>query len=254
MPTTLVVSNRKGGAGKTTVSVNLAAALAALGRRVLLVDLDSQSHCAMGVGIKVGKTTPTSHDLFRSQEARLAAAILPTAFPNLALVPADPLFEHGSGRRDEGLLAQALAEEEITTAFDVVILDTPPSLDILLLNALMAADWVLVPYVPHPLSFEGVRQLTRVLFKIISGPNQGLKLAGFLPMMAAEHIRQHRAVNSDVARQFGDLRILPGIRNDIRLAESFGAGKPIHYYAPQSRAAEDFAILAAVITEKVWNS
>lgn len=254
MPTTLVVSNRKGGAGKTTVSVNLAAALAALGRRVLLVDLDSQSHCAMGVGIKVGKTTPTSHDLFRSQEARLAAAILPTAFPNLALVPADPLFEHGSGRRDEGLLAQALAEEEITTAFDVVILDTPPSLDILLLNALMAADWVLVPYVPHPLSFEGVRQLTRVLFKIISGPNQGLKLAGFLPMMVAEHIRQHRAVNSDVARQFGDLRILPGIRNDIRLAESFGAGKPIHYYAPQSRAAEDFAILAAVITEKVWNS
>jgi chromosome partitioning protein len=252
MPATLVVSNRKGGAGKTTVSVNLAAELAASGRRVLLVDLDSQSHCAMGLGIKVGKTTPTSHDLFRNQDARLAAAILPTAYPNLALIPADPLFEHGSGRRDEGLLAQALSEEDMTAAFDVVILDTPPSLDILLLNALMAADWVLIPYVPHPLSFEGVRQLTRVLFKIISGPNPGLKLAGFLPMMAAEHIRQHRAVNSDVARQFGDLRMLPGIRNDIRLAESFGAGKPVHYYAPQSRAANDFAVLAAAISEKVW--
>lgn len=253
MSVTLVVSNRKGGAGKTTVSVNLAAELAVLGRRVLLVDLDSQSHCALGVGIKVGKTTLTSHDIFRSQEARLAAAAQPTAFPNLFVVPADPLFEHGSGLRDENLLRCALADADIVSAFDVVILDTPPSLDILLLNALMAANLVLIPYVPHPLSFEGVRQLMRVLFKIISGPNQGLKLAGFLPMMTAEHIRQHRTVNKDIAQQFGDLRILPGIRNDIRVAEAFGAGKPVHYYAPRSRAAEDFALLAAVVDTKIQN-
>jgi len=122
----------------------------------------------------------------------------------------------------------------------------------LLLSALMAADWVLIPYVPHPLSLEGVRQLTRVLFKIISGPNQGLKLAGFLPMMAADHIRQHRSVNGDVAHQFGDRRILPGIRNDIRLAEAFGAGQPIQYYAPRSRSAADFAVLATAMTQKLW--
>jgi len=177
----------------------------------------------------------------------LACAVQPTAFPNLSVVPANPLFEHGSGLRDENLLRGALAAEKLVSEFDVVILDTPPSLDILLLNALMAADWVLVPYVPHPLSFEGVRQLMRVLFKIISGPNPGLKLAGFLPMMTAEHIRQHRVVNSDVARQYGDMRMLPGIRNDIRLAESFGAGKPVRYYAPQSRAAVDFTLLASVL-------
>jgi chromosome partitioning protein len=249
MAVTFVVSNRKGGTGKTTVSVNIAAELAAQGRRVLLVDLDSQSHCAVGVGIKVGKGTPTSHDIFRSADARLANVVQQTAFKNLSLAPADPLFEHGEGLRDEGLLRRALAEKEIVSNFDVVILDTPPSHDILLLNALTAANWVVVPYMPHPLASEGARQLMRVLFKIISGSNQELKLAGFLPMMANDNIRIHRTVNSDVAHQFGASRMLPVIRNDIRLAEAFGAGKPIRYFAPKSRGAEDFAQLGKILVQ-----
>lgn len=245
MAVTLVISNRKGGTGKTTVSVNVAAELAALGRRVLLIDLDSQSHCAVGLGIKVSRGSPTVHDIFRRTQARLATVVQATAFANLSLAPADPLFEHGEGLRDEGLLKRALSEDEIAENFDVVILDTPPSHDILLLNALTAANWVVVPYLPHPLASEGARQLMRVLFKVISGANQQLKLAGFLPMMANEHIRIHRTINGDVARQFGAARLLPAIRNDIRLAEAMGAGKPIRYYAPQSRGAEDFAQLGA---------
>lgn len=251
MPITLVVSNRKGGAGKTTASVNLAAELSALGRRTLLIDLDSQNHCAVGLGVQVGKDTRTTHDIFRHREARLSDAVQPTAFPNLWLAPADPLFEHDGGLPDKDLLASALTEKDIASAFDVVLLDTPPSLDILLFNALHAADWVLIPYVPHPLAFEGIRQLMRILFRVISGPNQKLKIAGFLPMMAADHIRQHRAVSSDVARQFGSLRVLPGVRNDIRLAESFAAGKPIRYYAQKSRGAEDFEQLAASIITRL---
>jgi chromosome partitioning protein len=249
MPVTLVVSNRKGGTGKTTVSVNVAAELAALGLRVLLVDLDSQGHCAVGLGIKVSKGTPAAHDIFRSADARLATVVQASAFDNLALAPADPLFEHGEGLRDEGLLKRALAEAEIVANFDVVILDTPPSLDILLLNALTAANWVVVPFVPHPLSSEGVKQLMRVLFKIISGSNQQLKLAGFLPMMGNDTIRIHRSVTGDVAHQFGASRLLPNIRSDIRLAESFAAGQPIRYYAPKSRAAEDFARLGFILSK-----
>lgn len=249
MAVTIVVSNRKGGTGKTTVSVNVAAELAALGLRVLLIDLDSQGHCAVGLGVKVSRGTPTVHDIFRRADARLAATVQPTAFDNLALAPADALFEHGEGLRDEGLLKRALAEEEIVTNFDVVILDTPPSLDILLLNALTAANWVVVPFVPHPLSSEGVKQLMRVLFKIISGTNQQLKLAGFLPMMGNDNTRIHRTVTGDVAHQFGTSRLLPTIRNDIRLAESFAAGKPIRYYAPKSRAAEDFAQLGVHLAQ-----
>lgn len=243
----IAISNRKGGAGKTTVAVNLAAELAAQGRRVLLVDLDSQGHCAAGLGVKIDKGSPTVHDLFLDPQASLSAALRQTDCPNLALAPADQLFDHGSGTGDERRLAQALADEAIVTAFDLVILDTPPSLDHLLLNALMAANWVLVPYVPHHLSFEGMRQLMRVLFKVMSGGNPQLKILGFLPVMVTEHIRQHRLVTGEVSRQFGAPRVLAGIRNDIRLAESFGVGKPIRQYAPKCRGAEDFAALAATL-------
>jgi chromosome partitioning protein len=249
MTVALVVSNRKGGTGKTTVSVNVAAEMAALGLRVLLVDLDSQGHCAVGVGAKVLKSTATSHDVFRSAGASLAAAVRPTEFENLSIAPADPLFEHGEGLRDESLLKRALAQDEIVKNFDVVVLDTPPSLDILLLNALNAANWVVVPFVPHPLSSEGVRQLMRVLFKIISTTNQGLKLGGLLPMMGNDHLRIHRSVTGDVAQQFGVSRMLPSVRNDVRLSESFAVGKPIRYFAPKSRGAEDFAQLGNYLAQ-----
>jgi len=245
----IAVCNRKGGAGKTTTALNLAAELAHMGRRVLLLDLDSQGHCAVGAGVKYQRAEPTVHAIFTNPQAKLMDAVRATAFPNLALAPADQLFEHGSGIRDELLLARALRDPAIAAQFDVVVVDTPPSLDLLLLNALSAANGVLVPFVPHPLSYEGVRQLMRVLFKIMSKQNPGLKLLGFLPMMAAEHIRQHRVVTGDVARQFGAPRVLAGIRNDIKLAESFAAGQPIRHYAPSSRGAQDYAALGVCMAQ-----
>lgn len=248
-PCIIAVANRKGGAGKTTVSVNLAAELAHLGLRVLLVDLDSQGHCAVGLGMKVSPGDATAHTLFADPQANLNAAMRPSPFANLALVPADQTFEHGSGVRDERRLARALAEADIAGRFDLVILDTPPSLDILLLNALHAAHWVLVPYVPHHLSFEGIRQLMRVLFKVMSGANPNLKVLGFLPTMAAEHIRQHKSINGEVSRQFGAHRLLPGIRSDIRLVEAFAAGKPVRHFAPGCRGAQDFAQLASDLAD-----
>ncbi|MDO8844836.1 ParA family protein [Methylicorpusculum sp.] len=244
-PQIIAVSNRKGGTGKTTASVNFAAELAALGRRVLLVDLDSQGHCAIGLGIKaVTDIQQTVHNLFVAPDAEIHQAILKSSFTNLSLLPADQLFEHGSGLRDVQLLSQALKAKEIADQFDVVILDTPPSLDVLLLNALHAANWVLVPYVPHQLSYEGMRQLVRVLFKVMSGANTDLKILGFLPMMVTQHICQHRIITGEVSRQFGANRVLPGIRSDIRLAEAFAVGKPVRHYAPRCRGAFDFAALA----------
>lgn len=243
----IAISNRKGGTGKTTVSVNLAAEFAARGRRVLLIDLDTQGHCAVGVGLVVNRNDATVHQIFTDPDMQLAAIVKKTAFDNLFIAPADQRFEHGSGNRDATRLARALAEDAIAEQFDIVILDTPPSLDNLLLNALTAANWLLVPYVPHHLSLEGVRHLMRVLFKVKSDSNPGLQILGFLPTIVAENIRLHRTVSTEVGRQFGTLRVLAGIRNDIRLAESFMVGKPICHYAPSCRGAQDFSQLAAYL-------
>jgi chromosome partitioning protein len=120
------------------------------------------------------------------------------------------------------------------------------------MNALCAADRVLVPFVPHFLSGEGVRQLARVLFRVASrGQNDRLKVLGFLPVMQDLRIGQHREITSGVSHQFGLARVLPGVRTDIRIAEAFAAGKPVRAHAPKSRAAQDYAVVASAI-ESQW--
>lgn len=245
----IAVCNRKGGAGKTTAAVNLAAGLADAGQRVLLIDLDTQGHAAVGLGIAPARPGRGVHRLFSTPQTPLSGLTVETAVPNLWLVCADQAFEHGSGLRDEHIIASALQNAALRSAFDVVIIDTPPSLDMLLMNALVAARWVLVPYLPHPLSFEGIRQLMRVLFKVICKHNPDLKVMGFLPMTGHAQIRQHRVTTAQVGQQFGAGRVLPGIRNDIRVAEAFAAGMPVTRYAPSSRGALDFRHLAALVAQ-----
>jgi chromosome partitioning protein len=146
----------------------------------------------------------------------------------------------------------ALAAEGLLADYDLIVLDTPPSLDGLLLNALCAADRVLVPFVPHFLSGEGVRQLARVIFRVASrGMNDNLKVLGFVPVMLDARIGLHREVCEDLGQQFGRNRLLPGIRVDIRVAEAFGRGKPVRQHAANSRAAQDYAVVADAI-ERLW--
>jgi chromosome partitioning protein len=247
----VAIANRKGGTGKTTLAVNLAAEFAARGQRVLLIDLDSQGHCAVGLGVKVGAGGTAVHRLFVDAQSTLADAVRPTAVEGLWLAPADPLFDHGRGERNDLRLCAALGDERLAGRFDLVLIDTAPSLDALLMNALLAARHVLVPYVPHPLSFEGVRQLVRALFPIMTRQNRALKILGFVPTLAAEYIRQHRAVTGSVSHEFGATKLLPPIRSDIRLAEAMAAGQPIRAYAPKSRGAEDFAALAGELAGRL---
>ncbi len=245
---TLVITNRKGGTGKTTTAVNLAAEFAAGGRRVLLIDLDTQGHCAVGLGIQVGRGEPTLHDLLRDPAQRLRPRIRPTRWPGLDLVPADALFDHGAGPGDPARLAQALRDEGLLADYDLVLLDTPPSLDVLLMNALVAAQHVLVPFVPHALSAEGIRSLIRVLFQVSTRYNPGLRLLGLLPLMQDRRISHHRDVAEGVAHQFGAQRLLSGVRGDIKLVEAFAHHLPVRYHAPKSRGAEDYAQVAREVT------
>lgn len=245
MPFVLTISNRKGGTGKTTTSVNIAAEAAMQGLRVLLVDLDTQGHSNLGFSVVVGKGQATAHDVFRPSSTLgvLANAIVETSLEGLSLAPADNTFDGLDAIRDMDRLRQELAMPVISQRFDIVILDTPPSLDILLMNAMAAANAVLIPVLPHILSSEGVKQLIRLFFKIATSVNADLKLMGFVPVMLNLRTGLHREVMENLSTQYGKERIFRGIRSDISLAEAFGKGQPIQRYDPKSRGAQDYKYL-----------
>lgn len=251
-PYVLVVSNRKGGTGKTTSVVNLAAEWAARGIRTLVIDLDTQGHAGIGLGIVPGTGAATAHRLFLDPDFDLWSAAMPTDDACLACIPADPLFDGSGASREPDILAKALRRAGGASRFDVIIIDTPPSLDFLLTNAMAAADGVLVPMVPHALAAEGVKQLSRLFFRIATTVNPGLKMLGLLPVMVNSRVNHQRDVLRGVTRQFGAERVLRGIRSDIALAEAFASGKPIRSHAPRSRGAMDYFLLADELP-RLWH-
>lgn len=239
---TLAITNRKGGSGKTTTSVNLAAELAARGLKVLLVDADSQGHCALGLGVAVPPDTGNVHDLFTEPDRTLKGMVVPSRQPGLDLVPANTRFDGRVKTQANDRLDQAL--NEVRAEYDMIIVDTPPSVDALLLNALHAATGVLIPLVPQVLGSAGVRQLSQLFYQVAAQGRPGLKLVGLLPVMCDRKIPSHARVLSDLSLTYGAQRIMRGIRTDVRLAEAFGAGQPVREYAPRSRGAMDYFMLA----------
>ena len=155
----IAVANRKGGVGKTTTAVNLAACLTELGYKTLLVDMDTQGHAGLGLGISAVSGRPSLHDIFTNGSSALANAIIPSVMPLLDLAPANPFYEHSAQNGNPRSLAEALAYNRLADHYQVIVIDTAPSLDILLVNALCAATGVLIPFLPHPLSRSEERRV-----------------------------------------------------------------------------------------------
>jgi chromosome partitioning protein len=244
-PFVIAVANRKGGTGKTTTTVNLAASFAHMGLRTLLIDFDTQGHAGMGFGV-MAIEQPTAHDIFRQGPECLAQSIRITThrsdWPDVA--PADTRMAHPGGNVPPDLLATALDVPSIRERYHVILIDTPPSLDPLMVTALAASDAVLIPFQPHPLAIEGVRQFSRVFFSVRLSANQRLKQVRLLPVIANPHILVHRRMIDTLRQEFGDQRVAAPIRPDVKLAEAFGAHNPIRDYASASRGAQDYAALA----------
>ncbi len=245
----IAVANQKGGVGKTTTAVNLAAAMAVSEMRVLLVDADPQANATSGAGVQRGSFRRSLYHVLILDE-EIHNVFQPTEIPLLKVLPADKNLTGAEVElidieRREYKLREVL--RGIESQFDFIIIDCPPSLGLLTLNALTAADSLLVPIQCEYFALEGVTELFDTLARIRRVLNPGLTIEGLLLTMYDERTNLSSAVASDLRDFYGQQVFETVIPRNVRLAEAPSYGKPIILYDIRSRGAESYLQLAKEI-------
>jgi chromosome partitioning protein len=250
----IAVANQKGGVGKTTTAINLAAALVEMGRRVLVVDLDPQGNASTGLGIETGRRTRNAYDMLVN-EAEPKDLVQATSIPNLAVIPAqgdlssaDVVLVNDPGRARR--LQKCLRSKEFLDDWDHVILDCPPSLNLLTINAMAASDAVLVPLQCEFFAMEGLSQLISTIREIRRGLNPKLSIEGVVLTMYDKRNNLSELVARDVRQHLGDSVYRTVIPRNVRLSEAPSYALPATVYDPNSSGSLAYRALAREMLER----
>ena len=242
----IAIANQKGGCGKTTTAINLSACLAEKGYKILLIDMDPQSHASIGLGIEVYKLEKSMYEVLIQPEVGFHDVIRKTEIPELQIAPATIML---SGAEID--LANVIGRENVLKEciqglpyqYDYAIIDCPPSLSLLTVNALTAADELLIPVHTQYFPLEGVKQLLKTIDVVKKRLNHKLRVLGILPTLFDRRTNLSKDVLDGIRDYFRDKVFNTVINNNIKLAEAPSAGKPIILYDTGSTGARDYQSL-----------
>ncbi len=243
----LAISNRKGGSGKTTTTVNVAAALGLKGSKVLVIDADPQAHATLSFGCREHHT-----DLYSvlADGADARKAMWETSIPGLKIIPGSRRllkFESMMSGHPEARLRLSNTLKGLRGEYDYVIIDTPPTVSLLMLSALIASNQVFVPLQAHFLSLEGLAEMVGIVARISDRYGSGLTISGVIPTFYRENTNLSRSVIREIRANMGEDIVLQPVRASIALAEAPSFGKSIFEYRLKSNGARDYLALAKQI-------